>query len=54
MSTDRSYRCPGCSGVVSIPERRRTITIDEVRTVHEDTCPGGRLAKAKAAVTDAS
>jgi hypothetical protein len=50
----RSYRCPGCSGIVSIPERRRTITLAEVRAVHEETCPGGKLAKAKAAVTDAS
>lgn len=36
----RRYRCPTCSGTVSVPDRRRTITLAEVRRVHEQSCPG--------------
>lgn len=38
--SDRNYKCPSCGGVVAIPERRRTITLEAVRDTHERTCPG--------------
>lgn len=40
MTDDRSYRCPSCRGIVSIPDRRRTITIEQVQEAHLRTCPG--------------
>jgi hypothetical protein len=52
VSDERSYRCAGCFGVVQIPSRRRDLTLAAVRAVHEDTCPGGKLAKAKGVAVD--
>lgn len=40
MSDERSYRCPSCHGVVSIPSGRRLIDLDYVRAVHVRSCPG--------------
>lgn len=40
--SERSYKCPGCGGVVAIPDYRRTITLDDVRSVHDDSCPKAR------------
>lgn len=42
---DRSYRCDGCQSVVSINEFSRSITLDQVREVHESTCPGLRRGR---------
>lgn len=39
-----SYTCPNCGGTITVT--RRT-TIDQVRTVHEDTCPIVRARKAQ-------
>jgi hypothetical protein len=44
--SERTYPCPSCRGVVAIPSRRRTLTIEQVRTIHETSCPGrGRTIK---------
>lgn len=39
MKEPRSYQCPGCSGIVAIPDYARGITLDMVRAVHVDQCP---------------
>jgi hypothetical protein len=36
--SDRSMRCV-CGGLVSVPTRRRTITLDEVMANHLEACP---------------
>jgi hypothetical protein len=43
--TDRREVCPTCLGVTSIPARSRTITLEHVKAVHADTCPGRKAAR---------
>jgi hypothetical protein len=39
MTEERSYRCPSCRGVVSVPSNRRRVDIEAVRAAHETSCP---------------
>lgn len=38
--SERSYVCPFCHSRVTVPHRLRTVTVEDVRRVHEETCPG--------------
>ena len=40
-----TYTCPGCGGTLSATRR---CTIDQVRAVHEQSCPIVRARKAEA------
>ncbi|HEY9377834.1 MAG TPA: hypothetical protein VIQ02_12155 [Jiangellaceae bacterium] len=42
----RSYTCEHCHAVVSIPTGKRIITLEHVKAVHADVCPGQRKKKA--------
>jgi hypothetical protein len=46
--SERHYICR-CGGKVSIPSGSRTITLDEVRATHDETCPAPRRTSRLAA-----
>lgn len=39
MNPNREYVCPGCKGKVSLPKGSRRLTLDTVKTNHQQTCP---------------
>lgn len=42
--TIRSYVCPGCKGVVSVPKGSRSFTLEQMKENHNQTCPSRRGA----------
>jgi hypothetical protein len=39
VTAQRSTRCPNCGGIVSIPARSRTFTLDVILEHHLAACP---------------
>lgn len=44
--SNRSFTCPQCHGVVSVPDYSRKVTLEMVTAVHAKSCP---MAKGKVA-----